>query len=350
MAIWPFTRAKLAGYTDTVDVPTAAELNKIDTQAAQAADGVTWTDVVIAKNWLHNSGVLANRGDALAWSGAQWVSIGRGPTLSTTPECSVSYDGKLWASIGVMGAGVGLSAVNCAASNGAGVVLAGGTPSSGSVQKIRRSADHGATWTIPNSVDATAAGVVALAWFPAGNVFVAALSNTNIETSPDGVTWTSRTVPNVAGGFAVSPTAIICGRNRSTDGITWTSLSAQLTTDYFAFAYSTALQKFFAFGWTGSASVVKSSSDDGLTWSAAGLVAPVRVAGTIETVPSYGRVLLVTTAAGPILYSIDGALSWRTTKIPDSSSACSKQPVLGSTQFLTVDNNKVHYGTLAAGS
>lgn len=355
-AIYPFQRAKGAGYVNN-EVPTHTQLNVIDENAAAAADGSLYTDVALVRNWLYRSTTLTDRGFVTVWTGKQWLTVG--VTGANTPSASRSYDGLLWTSLGSTGAGDGFlpgPGKLAAASNGSGLVVVGGPPAIASAKKYRVSTDHGATWNVRNSSDATTVGVVGIVWFPAASLFVAQLDNGHIETSPDGTTWTDRSAPSPAAsdwwGIAASPTAVVSlvgtSVRRSTNGTTWSSVTIGGQTQAGTLnrlAYIPSIGKFIAgrsnavTPWPLSASV-----DDGLTWSGAGLT---EVPGGVSlNLAATGRLIVTSGADALIYYSVDGAASW---KIANSFAASFLG--VGLTQLmLSNQGDGTHFGSLILGS
>jgi len=128
------------------------------------------------------------------------------------------------------------------------------------------------------SVNAAAPDTVAwrsVAWSPSAGVFVAVGTNT-VMTSPDGVTWTARTIP--AGGWdavtwspdlALFAAVATSGANRvatSPDGVTWTAVTpVGITSSWSAIVWSPGRHQFLA---TAVSSPVLSSAD-GVTWTGA---------------------------------------------------------------------------------
>jgi hypothetical protein len=106
----------------------------------------------------------------------------------------------------------------------------------------------------------------------------AAVANTGVGnrmmTSPDGITWTTRTIENnnyVAITWSEEVGAFVAVSNnganrvqRSTDGITWTPQTID-TTNWADVIYAKQLARFYAISNTGTSRV--SSSPDGITWT-----------------------------------------------------------------------------------
>ncbi|MES2216453.1 MAG: tail fiber domain-containing protein [Patescibacteria group bacterium] len=130
------------------------------------------------------------------------------------------------------------------------------------------------TWTARSSTDESASWK-AITWSPQLGLF-AAVGTSRIMTSPDGINWTSRTVPeaNNWAGIVWSPQKNIFvavssdGTNRvmtSYDGITWVSQAASEASGWVAVTWSPELSKFVAVASTGTNRVM--TSPDGVTWT-----------------------------------------------------------------------------------
>lgn len=120
------------------------------------------------------------------------------------------------------------------------------------------------------------------------NLYVAAGDQGSIVSSPDGVTWTTRT-----SGTTVTLHDIAHGNGRyvavgqggkilaSDDGVVWTSASSPSSRDLFAVAYHG--DRFFAVGGDYSAGAETLESLDGTTWTRPELTQPLHVLGDLAT-------------------------------------------------------------------
>ena len=119
--------------------------------------------------------------------------------------------------------------------------------------------------------------MVAIAWSATAGVFVAlpTASGAVCYTSPDGVTWTSRTMPstNAWTSIAVNSAGLFCAVGNtsgtaaatSPDGITWTARTLPSTATWCSIAYNGT--NFVAIP-SNAANTAAASSPDGITWTA----------------------------------------------------------------------------------
>jgi hypothetical protein len=148
--------------------------------------------------------------------------------------------------------------------------------------------------TSPDGVTWTARTLPAsLSWSAVtygGSQFVAVASGSNVAaTSPDGITWTSRTLPSTTtwsgvawgGGTYVAIAANTAVSAASSDGITWTAPGMPVSANWTSVAYGGG---FFAAVTSGSSSVA-ASSPDGINW-------------TSRTLPNVGSWTSVTYGGG----------------------------------------------------
>lgn len=318
MVFWPFSKAFGAGLTHG-QVPTHTDLNKLDNQVAQAADGALWTDVAGAANFVYSfDGGGADLVGAAAWRdiSGEWFVAGISATNPTVKKAwppfvlNDSFDAQ------TVPAGSGFTGQIALCCNPAGVLLLGGTPNAGTTAKLRRSPD-GTTWTTLDTP--TALGIKAIDWFPAvGKFLVGYGSGTVVDTSVDGVAWASRTSPNSEerGLMAASPSRLVWAASRfvttskvitTDDAITFTERDVGSSEQWGGITYSPTLQKWFIVSAGGS---VRSSSD-GVTWTAGTSFATTLVVA----LASYGRALFAvgngSSGNAEVWCSIDGATTWR---------------------------------------
>lgn len=132
----------------------------------------------------------------------------------------------------------------------------------------------GITWTSRTSGVTDGASIISITY--GRGIFVAATSNGYVLTSPNGITWTKRTTPLISEStYILSLTyakgIFIAGAQNygklmtSTDGITWTFRTSGFNTDSFTSIDSITLANgyFIAVGYRGNASI----SPDGITWT-----------------------------------------------------------------------------------
>lgn len=175
----------------------------------------------------------------------------------------------------------------CAITNNAGKFLFGLDPGGSSASKILESS-NGTTWTLRTCGSADTKSVRGLAWDEYNSLFIALVSTTSngstqVYTSPDGITWTSRTVaagitgywPNLqpsgsrciavnTAGLAVALSTTTAYMTSTDGGVTWTDRTGPTASANSTIAYSAALDRFI---WTNSTGTGYVSSD-GINWSA----------------------------------------------------------------------------------
>jgi hypothetical protein len=334
--IFPFTRAKAIGWAFG-EIYTSAQCNTMDANAAQAADGLLWSDAALAQNWfaLDASGLTRTR--ACAWDDTRklWLIVGDN---GTNPEAALAWvGGAKLGSAGAPAAGAGLQVgaqAACIAPNGNWVFA--GTPGSSSQNKIRQSADGGANWNNRNTAAAAnTAGISVLHTFTAAGLIVAGFTNGDIETSPDGITWTARAEPNASARStaASSPSICVVTSTASTDkvisspdGVTWTERTLP-SAGVWQVAYAEGDAKFIAVKPGGIA-----ASADGISWSATGLAAltgGVNIAAVGKIWVAYDDV------AGDVYISVTGGASWAKVAGFNDTSYCFRA---GNKQLMAVSN------------
>lgn len=333
MPTFPFQRAKPLGWS-LFEVLTSAQMSQVDANAAQAANGLVWTDVASLRNWSSPL-VTAQAVLAFCYHQADDVWVGVGVNAGNPVAFQRGGGGGVWQAMTNPGSGAGLTIRGRAAAfkptGTGGVMVFGGLPGSSSNQKYRV-LSFGA-WSTTNSSFTSTASVECIAWVSALGLFVAGLSDGGVETSPDGVTWTARTTPNANarssiavgpinganGGVVISSSAAVNKVIRSVDGITWTehTLPGVATNVRLNCVYVPNLGKYFALD---GANI--QSSTDGATWTTVTPSYPLvggfqtgaqvvlafdRTMVHVGTLPSGGTY----GAQIGILYSLDGGLNWK---------------------------------------
>jgi hypothetical protein len=307
------------------------ELNTIDKNAAQAADGLIWSDLAVVKNFRKSTTVAYTEAtNKVIWDAYldRWIYCASG---GGAPFALYSYDGQDdWINLSGVPVGTNWGVTSAGASNGAGVVLLGGSPpGAASATKIRQSTNGGSTWNSRSTVANSTEGVTAMCWHSGASLFVLGLDSaatTNIETSPTGQTWTQRTgLPNSvarsaaasSGGIAVVTNATGNKCLRSVDAVTWTEGTMPIATNWQCVTWSNQLELFFAAGLGALA-----SSADGTTWSSSGLQPPFI---TTYGIAAYGRLLVATgvdSSQYAISASVDGGVTWIRVKSMAAASSC----------------------------
>jgi len=145
MAIWPFSKV-WPGSLAHNQVPTHSELNKLDEQQAQAADGSWWTDVAQFANFPtrftnSNGGRCALYNPVLDRffsfndsSGSSNAVVARNPFLTLTSPTIPS----------------GITSVDCAVDPVSGRMVVVGAPVSSSQARVL-SSSNGTAWTARNT-------------------------------------------------------------------------------------------------------------------------------------------------------------------------------------------------------
>lgn len=271
--VWPFTRANPAGYVND-DVPTHSEINLMDQQIAQAADGAWWTDAARFANFpykfTHTFGGKCGFYNPVL---GRFFSFNVAVSAVDTNCVNSKSPFYVFTTAGI----ASITPNDCAVDPTTGKMIVVGTPISSSQSRIRSSTD-GITWTARTSAKAAStAGPVSCLW-AGGTInkffigFLGSGASGEIESSPDGVTWTNQTVPSVLSrtfpAFSPSLNRIlwISGSSAagvtSDDGVNWTART--LPTVLAEAFWSVPHGKFFAFD---SVAPSMYSSADGITWS-----------------------------------------------------------------------------------
>lgn len=324
MALWPFKLIWPGGLVNN-QVPTHGNLNDLDEQQAQAADGAAWTDVAMLRNLFAAVATTAVSGAniaSLVWDAytKRWMAFG---DSGGDPTGKHSIDGGVWAALDLGGGAATWSASGAGASDGAGHIIIGGKTAADN-KKIWRTATGGiplGSWAEASTVANGSQKVVSAAWLPFASLFVIGLDSsatTNIETSPTGQTWTQRTAPNALarGPIAVGPNIAVMLSTASTDkcltttdGVNWTERTLPASTNWRSVAYNARAGKFIAVSGTGGANGIAISSD-GITWTSVGVTYPSVISPDPATnIIAMGR-LWVLKAYVDLFYSLDNGATW----------------------------------------
>lgn len=322
----PFANPKPLGW-GLFEVLTSSQMTQVNANAAAAADGSTWSDAAIVKNWNFTDGSGAV-GPALFDSNRleriikdpvsrRWIAFGGfgGVDISYW-----SVTGKIWTYTGALNGGTLTGQVACWANN-AGTILAGGSPASSTANKLVVSLNGSDSWTpraIGNANTQSVASMVyseSLAlWFV---TIGGAVSHDGIYSNPDpqvggSSVWTNRYAgaPNTffTTRDVISP--IVLGTNlqilspdglsgiRSVDGISWPFVT--FPEGFFnEGCWSTYWGKFFF----GGASGIWTSTD-----ATTGSWTKVSSENGSAPIAAFGRMLL----KGDGRCSVDGGNNWFT--------------------------------------
>jgi hypothetical protein len=177
----------------------------------------------------------------------------------------------------------------------------------------------GVTWT-PRTIP-TPNPINAIAWSGTQFVAVGGAPGTVI-TSPDGITWTLRTSPtvNTLNSITWSPIKALFvavdslgGIYTSPDGITWTLKFNNPPGGFLEVIWSTTHSLFVAVGVAGS--IV--TSPDGITWTAQTSGTPTKILRAVAVSPTLGQLAVV--GDGTILTSTNGT-AWTVRTSPTIAS------------------------------
>jgi hypothetical protein len=343
MPNFPFQRAKALGYALFENFP-SAHANIIDANAAQAADGLVWTDVAAFRNW-GLSQTVANTGNGLFYNSVEgiWVAVG---VFSSNPICRY-----LAGASGVFRNSSAVSSPSnmtvrkraCDFNPAANVSLMGGLPAASSNKKYMIGTAPGLfTMASTASSQTNTNAVGCLKWFAAAGLWVAGHEgNGAIETSPDGITFTNRTTPNTNpraclavgpvnganGGLVMTSTSSTNKLVHSVDGINWVERTLPATKVWNNVVYVPLLGLYVAMA-DGMSGTAVASSVDAITWSSVAFSLPTSFTpqvGRDGMAVAFGRTiyLMCATPDGGScitgIYSQDGGLSWKySATFPDS--------------------------------
>jgi hypothetical protein len=340
MPNFPFQRAKPLGYA-LYEVLTSAQANTIDQNAAQAADGLVWTDVAAFRNWsapqtLANSALTAvHIADA-----DSWVVFG----VSATNPAGYLLNGSsgVFQAMSATTSATALTIRKRAAdyNPSSGVALFGGLPGASSNKKyVRYSmvAPLNPTMATIASSQTNTNAVTCIKWAATPGLWIAGHDGSGVvETSPDGLTFTSRTVPNIDPriSMAVGPAGVVISANvnvnkviHSTDGINWFERTLPATRIWRSVVYVPLLGKYVALCDTFDAIAY---STDAINWSNQAFTLPPNLSSiSPNDAPTvgFGRTIFTmarqTAGANTGLYSQDGGATWTYSgTFPTSSSGC----------------------------
>ena len=283
-------------------------------------DGTATVSYSVVTDTLGNTAVSAPTGNtfvidttgpvvALSYSknptgaGAETISATYSEAISGTPNISITQQGSAAISNVAMTAPASVWSLQTLTGTPQGISVTYGNGLYVSVGNAIFTSPNGVTWTqrtIPT-------GVGNLESVTYGNgLFVAEawMTTNSIITSPDGITWTQRTTPS---GFFDNITYgnnifVVVGSSgaimTSPDGITWTARTSNVSNYLAGVTYGNGL-----FVTSGSYSTSYTTSPDGITWTAR--TAPNNLQGQI----AFGNGIFVSDAPCSSMSSPDG-ISW----------------------------------------
>lgn len=208
------------------------------------------------------------------------------------------------------------------------LLTAVGTASSGVTGLLKSSSDGGDTWTSHTTLDGSGVTVSSMAWSDALALFVAvAFGGSNFAaSSPDGITWTVRTLashiwrhviwaPELAIFVTVGGNSTVdTGIATSTNGTAWTSRTSPVTGNISRVAWSSTNGKLVGIVSDGAASTTPRivTSSDGVTWSVITLPAAATADGLTDVAWAGDLGMFVVTAGFASWASPDG-VTWTVT-------------------------------------
>jgi hypothetical protein len=176
-----------------------------------------------------------------------------------TDDVILSSDGSSWSQTGIPSGSVSIVNLGCA-SDGAGTLLVHGN------DKIRRSTDHGATWSVMASHFTGYTSQIV--WN--GNYFLAITQGSQCFKSTDGgVSWTGQTAPAIFGGRSLVWTGSTWVAFHDLNA--WTSTTAE--TGSWTLAYGATLGTYYGVGAVKNGRTVFAGvgyvavSDDAVSWT-----------------------------------------------------------------------------------
>lgn len=254
--------------------------------------------------WASTPSLPSNYLAYVAFGGGRYVAVAQ-----STVSSAYSTDGVSW----TLGGNTSYNSRFIAYGDGKFVVV----PSIGGASTVDTSPD-GVTWTqrtLPSSANWSKVAY--------GNgIWVAITADMSaMATSPDGITWTARTPPgsgtnpDIAFGGSGNAFVITYGTStgtawRSTDGITWTSVTMPSTDYWLRLAASSSL--FVAISLNSNA---VATSPDGTTWTPR--VPPA--AGNVSKI-TYGNGVFVAVSNGSTeSYATPDGIAWTADTMPSMS-------------------------------
>lgn len=176
-----------------------------------------------------------------------------------------------------------------------------------------------------------------------GSMFVTVLSSSSIAaTSPDGITWTQRALPATATWRAVawngSVFCALSGTNvaaTSPDGITWTPQTMPTSATWYAI--SSDGNNFCALRYAGTPTVVyAATSPNGADWTEVALPSNISFSATNLV---WNGTHYVSVGAGSVIRSTNG-YDWTLIPLPKSFSVCGLAADPGTGRLLVVRNDQ----------
>jgi hypothetical protein len=296
--------------------------------AYSSNEGASWStgNLLVSRNWA-----------AVGFGNSTFVAV-----ANTASVCAISSDGNTWAQRNLPAS---RTWNGVAYGNGTWVAVASDAAFGA------YSTDNGATWT----QCVTPSGLFNVAY---GNgIWVAVGPSPGGASSPDGITWTARTLPTVTSGnwlgvaYGNGRFVAVCAGSTtitqaavSYDGINWTQTTIP-GNNWTAVTYSSGSLTFMAVGVFNN---YVATSTDGVTWTSKTVAAnnsfSVMASPSTFVVANSGTVAFTSPASGPIIYTTTASSIFTDLIVSNPSSAGSI------TATVLVDNVPLLYNTPIAAS
>jgi uncharacterized protein YmfQ (DUF2313 family) len=186
--------------------------------------------------------------------------------------------------------------------------------------KIYTGTSPGGPWTLRTS--GTIEDLTGAAW--TGSLFVVFGANNTILTSPDGITWTPRSVSAGAtfgfSGVAFDGVGTVIAAGYGSDvaistngGVTWSANAHGLTGTIIGLCWDATNSQFVGVGFDGGPNTLIATSPDGIVWTPRPGGA---VIGLLTSVAEGEGVLVAAGWAGGLLSSGDAGVTWSSRTVP----------------------------------
>jgi hypothetical protein len=251
-------------WSPTSNLFAAVAATSFSNNVMTSSNGLTWTSYSV----LPNSNNFT-RLNGITWAGSRWLVVGgyQGSTKIITSSNSTS-----WSNVSSTSNLIPLAVTWSPELSRA--VLVGSNEVS-RLATVGYSASPFTSWTYSNLENTSNSPFCGVCWASNLSMF-AAVSPSNVHTSPDGITWTSRSIPavktwsSIAYAPALSMFAAVATDGdsnsvmTSTDGSNWTLRTCPASNTWKSITWSPEWASFVAVANSGSTPVM--SSKDGVTW------------------------------------------------------------------------------------
>jgi uncharacterized protein YmfQ (DUF2313 family) len=291
--------------------------------------------------WYEQANPANVRLDGVYHDGVQYVAVGASD--GSDPYVITSTDGELWTEQSCPGTTADLKQVHGSGS----LWVAVGAPIGGASLIV--TSIGAVSWTLRSN---PSTGTLQAVWYGNG-LWVAVGEFGTVMTSPDGITWTTRTQPLgsityncVAYGNGLW-VAINAGNKiiTSPDGITWTARSEGSTTGVQGVLYANSL--WIAVGNNADGTPYIITSTDGITWTRTTSV-PAKAIGNGLAELAYSSLMGKWVTVGPTdgvdanIFQSDDGLTW--TESPNAKSVSLNSVAHGATTPGTVVGHAIAVG------